>query len=97
MQRERSVLIYFCLKRLKVCVCVFVCVYTDGRDIEGDEEKRRKGKREGEGSHLLFECILTGKGDPKNWNLFIYKLCIYSYMFKLQPPSKYSPLDATRL
>ena len=25
------------------------------------------------------------------------KLCIYSYMFKLQSPSKYSPFDAIRL
>ena len=29
---------------------------------------------------------------------FIYKkLCIYSYMFKLQLPSKYSPFDAIHL
>ena len=29
---------------------------------------------------------------------FIYKkLCIYSYMFKLQSPSKYSPFDAIHL
>ena len=29
---------------------------------------------------------------------FIYKkLCIYSYMFKVQSPSKYSPFDAIHL
>ena len=36
------------------------------------------------------------EGDPKKWNLLI-KLCIYSYRFKLQSPSKYSPLDAIHL
>ena len=38
------------------------------------------------------------EGGPKrpSWNLFI-KLCIYSYMFKLQSPSEYSPLDAIHL
>ena len=32
------------------------------------------------------------RGDPKKWNLF-KKLCIYSYMFKWQSPSKYLPFD----
>ena len=36
------------------------------------------------------------EGDPLKWNLFI-KMCIYSYMFKLQSPSKHSPLDAIHL
>ena len=31
---------------------------------------------------------------PPNQNLFIKKKCIYSYMFKLQSPSKYSQFDA---
>ena len=40
--------------------------------------------------------MLNVKGDPKVE--FIYKkLCIYSYMFKLQSPSNYSPFDATHL
>ena len=36
-------------------------------------------------------------GGPKNWNLLIKKLCIYSYMFKLQSPSKYSLTDTINL
>ena len=37
------------------------------------------------------------RGDPPQKE-FIYKtLCIYSYMFKLQSPSKHSPFDAMRL
>ena len=37
------------------------------------------------------------RGDPKNME-FIYKtLCIYSYMFKLQSPSKYSAFDVKQL
>ena len=28
--------------------------------------------------------------DPPKWNLFIKKLCVYSYMFKLQSLSKYA-------
>ena len=36
------------------------------------------------------------RGDPKKQ--FIYKkVCIYSYMFKLQSPSKCSPFDAIQL
>ena len=43
------------------------------------------------GKELAIEHM---KGDPKNPE-FIYKiLCIYSYMFKLQSPSKYSPSNA---
>ena len=34
---------------------------------------------------------------PQNRNLFIKKLCIYSNIFKLQSPSKYSPFDVTHL
>ena len=38
------------------------------------------------------------EGDPKNTRIFLLKyLCIYSYMFKLQSPSKYSPFDAIHL
>ena len=33
-------------------------------------------------------------GDPKNLEFVYKKLCIYSYMFKFQSPSKYSPFDA---
>ena len=36
------------------------------------------------------------RGDPKKWNLF-KKLCIYSYMFKWQSPSKYLPFDTIHL
>ena len=36
--------------------------------------------------------------DPKQTPEFIYKeLCIYSYMFQVQSPSKYSPFDAIHL
>ena len=38
------------------------------------------------------------KGDPQDpQNLCIKKLCIYSYMFKFQSPSNYSPLDVIYL
>ena len=37
----------------------------------------------------------TGE-DPKKWNLFLKKV-VYSYTFKLQSPSKYSPIDAIHL
>ena len=44
--------------------------------------------------HLQF-CY--ARGFPKTPE-FIYKiLCIYSYMFKLQSPSKYCPFDVIRL
>ena len=36
-------------------------------------------------------------GTPPNLELFIKKLCVYSYLFKLQSPSKYSPFDAIQL
>ena len=36
-------------------------------------------------------------GDPPNPEFNYKKLCIYSYMFKLQSSSKYSPLDAIQL
>ena len=46
--------------------------------------------------HFLTKCTMTG--DPSPQMEFIYKKsCIYSYMFKLQPPSKYSPFDAIHL
>ena len=34
------------------------------------------------------------RGDPPKPEFIYKKLCIYSYMFKLQSPSKYSPLEA---
>ena len=43
-----------------------------------------------------FMCLTYG-GNPPKRNLFIKKLCIYSYMFKLQSPSKYSPFEAIHL
>ena len=36
-------------------------------------------------------------GDPKTPKFIYKKLCIYSHMFKLQSPSKYSPSDAMHL
>ena len=47
-------------------------------------------------SVLNYKSSLYTGGTPKTE--FIYKkLCIYSYMFKLQLPSKYSLLDAINL
>ena len=43
-----------------------------------------------------YVCIYS-RGNPKNWNLFILKLCIYFYIFILQKTSKYSPFDAIHL
>ena len=37
------------------------------------------------------------RGSPPKWNLFIKKMYTYSYMFKLQSPSKYSPFYAIYL
>ena len=37
------------------------------------------------------------RGDPPKPEFIYKKLCIYSYMFKLQSPSKYSPFDAIHL
>ena len=37
------------------------------------------------------------KGDPEKTGFICKKLCIYSYMFKLQSPSKYPPFDAIYL
>ena len=37
------------------------------------------------------------RGDPKKWEFIYKKLYIYSYMFTLQSPSKYSPFDAIHL
>ena len=44
---------------------------------------------------IVNHTILYTRGDPKKG---IYKnLCIHSYMFKRQSPSKYSPFDVTQL
>ena len=44
---------------------------------------------------------MTGKnikeGNQKEPEFIYKKLCIYSYLFKPQPPSKYSPCDAIHL
>ena len=46
-------------------------------------------------SHSLDSVYMRGGGAKME---FIYKkLCIYTYMFKLQLPSKYSPFDARHL
>ena len=37
------------------------------------------------------------RGDTHTKTEFTYKNCIYSYTFKLQSPSKYSPFDAIHL
>ena len=37
------------------------------------------------------------RGDPPKMKFIYKKLCIYSHVFKLQSPSKYSPFDATQL
>ena len=37
------------------------------------------------------------EGGPKKTEFIYKKLCIYSYIFKLQSPSKYSPFDAIHL
>ena len=42
-------------------------------------------------------CIHIWGGTPKNQKCIYKKLCIYSYMFKLQSSSKYSPFDARHL
>ena len=43
-------------------------------------------------------CLCSYEGGPPQNLEFIYKkLCIYSYIFKLQSPSKYSPFDAIYL
>ena len=44
-------------------------------------------------SPVMAKGSLCMKGDPKNPK-FIFLLCFYSYTFKLQSPSKYSPFDA---
>ena len=47
---------------------------------------------------ILINLIVQAyeRGTPKTQNLY-KKLCIYSYMFKLQSPSKYSSFDAIQL
>ena len=37
------------------------------------------------------------EGDPKKPRIYLQKILYYSYMFKLQSPSKYSPFDAIHL
>ena len=37
------------------------------------------------------------RGDPYKMEFIYKKLCMYSYMFKLESPSKYSPFDAIHL
>ena len=46
--------------------------------------------------HRMNNCNTWGT-PQKTQNLFIKKLCIYSSMFTLQSPSKYSPFDAIYL
>ena len=46
------------------------------------------------GCNLSFQIY---KGEPKNLEFIYEKLCIYSYMFTLQSPSKWSPSDAIHL
>ena len=41
--------------------------------------------------------ILTYTRGPPQSGIYLLKLCIYSYMFKLQSPSKSSPFDAVHL
>ena len=47
-------------------------------------------------SPVMAKGSLCMKGDPKNPK-FIFLLCFYSYTFKLQSPSKYSPFDVIHL
>ena len=37
------------------------------------------------------------RGTPQNPEFIYKKLCLYSYMFKIQSPSKYSPLNAIHI
>ena len=46
---------------------------------------------------IIGLCKLSMRQNLPKWNLFIKKLCIHSYMFKLQSPSKYSPFDAIHI
>ena len=39
----------------------------------------------------------TYRGGPKKLGIYLLKICIYSYMFKLQSSLKYSPCDAIHL
>ena len=45
---------------------------------------------------LIFHLMLLYMRGTQKWNLFI-KNCIYSFMFKFQSPSRYSPFDAINL
>ena len=48
----------------------------------------------------IWVCVhvyIYTRGTPKKLEFFYKKLCIYSYMFKLQSPSKYSRFDAIHL
>ena len=52
---------------------------------------------------LMLKLVKKAQGrqnireDPQNLESICKKLCIYSYMFKPQSPSKYSPFDAIHL
>ena len=46
---------------------------------------------------IVSEAIPSYEGGAKTLGFIYKKLCIYSYMFKLQSPSKYGPCDATHL
>ena len=48
--------------------------------------------------NCMYTCICNNtRGDRKKPKFICKKLCIYSYMFKLQSPSKNSPFDAVHL
>ena len=44
----------------------------------------------------VYLCVCD-EGTQKNPEFIFLKWCVYSYMFKLQSPSKYSPSDAIHL
>ena len=45
----------------------------------------------------LYVLPKDTNGTQKTPGIHLLKMCIYSYMFKLQSPSKYSPFDAVHL
>ena len=46
---------------------------------------------------LIDQLICLQWGSPIKPEFIYKKMCIYSYMFKVQSPSKYSPFDAIHL
>ena len=64
----------------------------EGGGFWWDRDTRRpiKGQR-------TSKMLWNRREDPKNLELIYFKKCIYSFMFKLQLPSKYSPSDAIHL